>query len=61
MKGAVPAQKALLKIQTRELLGGIKENSILPDEGSLICLLGKLMIFTKRSKQNKIALVARPG
>ena len=41
------------------LLGGMEENSIPPDEGSLICPPGKIMSFHKR-KQKKIDLVARP-
>ena len=54
MKGAVSAQKALQgsETETRELLGGTKENSVPP--------MGRQFFFTKR-KQKKIELVvARP-
>ena len=62
------AQKALegSETETRELLGGSEENSILPDEGSLICPPGKLIINKKHKKSEKIDnvekidLVARP-
>ena len=48
--------------EKRELLEGAKENHILPSrEESLIFSSGKSRILCKKSKQNKIALVARPG
>ena len=54
-KGAVSAQKALQgsEMETRELLGGIRENSVSHP--------GKSMIFFTKRKQKKIELVARPG
>ena len=48
LKGAVSAQKALEELQTT------------PNEGSLICPPGKLMIFYIKEIE-KIELVARPG
>ena len=54
-------QKALQgpETETRELLGGTKENSVSPDEGSLICHPGKSMNFHKKETE-KIELVASP-
>ena len=61
LKGAVSIQKALQrsKTETRELLRGMQENSVLPDEGvidlpSLIDCKSKSNFFTKR-KQKKMS------
>ena len=61
LKGVASAQKALQgsETETRELLGGTKENSILLKEGSLICPPGKTMIFLQR-RNSKMDLVAIP-
>ena len=45
--------------ETRELLEGTTENSVSPNEGSLIGPPGKSMIFHKKETE-KIELVARP-
>ena len=47
LKGAMSAQKAFQgsEMETRELLGGMEENSVSPKEGSLIGPPGKSMIF----------------
>ena len=47
LRGTVSAQKALqgYETETTELLGGKEENSIFPDEGSLICPQVKSMTF----------------
>ena len=61
LKDAVSAQEALQgsKTETRALLGGMKENNIFPNEGSLICPLGKTKIFYKKQTE-KNKLVTRP-
>ena len=50
MKGVVSAQKNLKasETETGELLGGTKENNILPDEGTLIYPRGKLTILFQK-------------
>ena len=50
----------MAEIETRELLGGPRENNKIPDERSIFCPPGKSIFFSK-SKRNKIALEARPG
>ena len=54
LKGAMSAQKVLQgsETETRELLGGMKEYCVLPDEGSLICPPGKSTIFITNYTQN---------
>ena len=48
--------------ETRELLGGTKENKILPDEGGGIDLPSRQIIeILQRANKIKIALVTRPG
>ena len=61
LKGAVSAQKALRgsETETRELLGGTEENSVSPDEGSLICR--QINDFFIKRKQKKIEIVAKPA
>ena len=39
------------EMETRELLGGTEENSVSPTRGSLICPLGKSMIFYKKETE----------
>ena len=55
LKGVDSAERALQGSDTkrRELLGETKENSILPNKGSLICPPGKSMIPCKKKQQNK--------
>ena len=58
------SEKALQQseTETRELLRGTKKNNIFSNEGSLICLIGKL--FVKKCQVNAlngIELVTRPG
>ena len=55
LKGAVSAQKAFQGSETKttELLGGTEENSVSPDEGSLICPPGKSMIFFTKKETEK--------
>ena len=47
--------------KVRVLLGGARENNILLDEKSLICLSSKSMIFIYKKETYKNELVARPG
>ena len=67
MKGVVAVQKALQMFgtETRELLGGKRENSVLLDEGSLMCTPGKsikyFFSFNKKQKQKKVASLTIPG
>ena len=42
-------------METRELLGGTKENGALSKEGSLICPLSKLMIFPFKKQSEKMS------
>ena len=44
---------------TRELSEGTEENNIFPNEGSLICMEGKSLIYFSKGKDNKIAVVAK--
>ena len=58
------AEKALsgFKTETRELLGGMKENNTLRLERTLICLENAVTVNDFYKKQSgKNALVARPG
>ena len=47
--------------QRRGVAGRKRGEKCFPDEASLICRPGKLMIFLEKSKQKDIELVARPG
>ena len=59
--GPMSAQKALqgFKNDTRELVGGRKENNVLPDDGSLICPHIKMILC--RDQMGKNEKVARPA
>ena len=54
---SVSAQKALRgsETETRELLGGTEENTVSPDEGSLICPPGKSTSFHKKETEQKLS------
>ena len=58
MKSVVAVQKALQMFgtETRELLGGTRENSVLLDEGSLMCAPGKSIIslYKKQTEKNSL-------
>ena len=62
LKGAVSAQKALggSETETRDLLGGMEENSVSSTRGHWFNLQANQWVFTEREKK-KIELVARPG
>ena len=49
-----------METETRELLEGTKENSILSGRVSLICLEGKSMVFNKKETE-KNKEVVRPA
>ena len=42
-------------------LEGLGENSVLHNEGYLLCPQGKTVIFVAKKANKKIALVARPA
>ena len=54
-------KKPQIEFETREFLGGTKDQYTLIYEGSLICPPGESMIFYNKQKENKIELVTRPG